>query len=122
MAAVRSVPSATPPVAAEGDDTGGPSSRTRSVWLLQLVLGASVVITVLLVQALEPSLFAVWTFSTGVGVVIALTAVAIMVPWHRLPRNAVALIPFGDIIGIGLLSFGTDLRFAGARVAAAQPH
>jgi signal transduction histidine kinase len=111
MAAVRSVPSATSPVASDGDGTVGPSSRTRSVWLLQLVLGASVVITVLLVQALEPSLFAVWTFSTGVGVVIALTAVAIMVPWHRLPRNAVALIPFGDIVGIGLLSFGTDLRF-----------
>ncbi|MXS76120.1 MULTISPECIES: sensor histidine kinase [unclassified Microbacterium] len=111
MAAVRSVPPASSPVASESDDASGPSSRTRSVWLLQLVLGASVVITVLLVQALEPSLFAVWTFSTGVGVVIALTAVAIMVPWHRLPRNAVALIPFGDIVGIGLLSFGTDLRF-----------
>lgn len=111
MAAVRSVPPASSPVASDSDDASGPSSRTRSVWLLQLVLGASVVITVLLVQALEPSLFAVWTFSTGVGVVIALTAVAIMVPWHRLPRNAVALIPFGDIVGIGLLSFGTDLRF-----------
>lgn len=111
MAAVRSVPPASSPGASDTDDASGPSSRTRSVWLLQLVLGASVVITVLLVQALEPSLFAVWTFSTGVGVVIALTAVAIMVPWHRLPRNAVALIPFGDIVGIGLLSFGTDLRF-----------
>lgn len=111
MAAARSVSPAASPVVSEADDVTGPSSRTRSVWLLQLVLGASVVITVLLVQALEPSLFAVWTFSTGVGVVIALTAVAIMVPWHRVPRNAVALIPFGDIIGIGLLTFGTDLRF-----------
>jgi signal transduction histidine kinase len=112
MAAVRSVPSAISPGLSDADDTSGPSSRTRSVWLLQLVLGASVVITVLLVQALSPSLFAVWTFSTGVGIVIALTAVSIMVPWHRLPRNMVALIPFGDIVGIGLLSFGTDLRFS----------
>jgi signal transduction histidine kinase len=111
MSAVRSGLRATSPVVADSDESSGPSSRTRSVWLMQLILGASVVITVLLVQALEPSLFAVWTFSTGVGVVIALTAVSIMVPWHRLPRNAVALIPFGDIVGIGLLSFGTDLRF-----------
>jgi len=99
---------------AAGDWTsadGTPTSRTRSVWLLQLVLGASVVITVLLVQALTPSLFAVWTFSTGVGTIIALTAVAVVVPWHRLPRNAVALVPFGDLLGIGLLSFGSDLRF-----------
>jgi PAS domain S-box-containing protein len=111
MSAGRIVPSAAPARVPQTDEGSSPSSRTRSVWLLQLVLGASVVITVLLTQALEPSLFAVWTFSTGVGVVIALTAVAIIVPWHRLPRNAVAVIPFGDIIGIGLLSFGTDLRF-----------
>lgn len=108
---MRSVPPAVPPVNGPGEDGTSPSTYTRSVWLLQLVLGASVVITVLLVQALQPSLFAQWPFSSGVGVIIALTAVAIVVPWHRLPRAAVAAIPFADIIGIGLLSFGTDLRF-----------
>ncbi|MDU0325726.1 PAS domain-containing sensor histidine kinase [Microbacterium sp. KSW2-21] len=112
MASLRSVPPAVPPEVVPDDDATNPSSRTRSVWLLQLVLGASVVITVLLVQALEPSLFALWPFSSGVGVIIALTAVAIVVPWQKLPRAAVALIPFGDIVGIGLLSFGTDLRFS----------
>lgn len=112
MAAVMSVAPATPPGDSDADDNSGHSSRTRSIWLLQLVLGASIVITVLVVQALEPSLFAIWTFSTGVGIVIALTAVSIMVPWHRLPRNAVALIPFADIVGIGLLTFDTELRFS----------
>lgn len=112
MPSLRSVPPAVPPEVVPDDDATNPSSRTRSVWLLQLVLGASVVITVLLVQALEPSLFALWPFSSGVGVIIALTAVAIVVPWQKLPRAAVALIPFGDIVGIGLLSFGTDLRFS----------
>ncbi len=111
MASLRNVPPAVPPDGLHEDDAKAPSSRTRSVWLLQLVLGASVVITVLLVQALEPSLFTHWPFSSGVGVVIALTAAAIVVPWHRLPRWTVSLIPFGDIVGIGLLSFGTDLRF-----------
>lgn len=111
MASARSVPPAVVAGGAQDEDGASPSSRTRSVWLLQLVLGASVVITVLLVQALEPSLFSLWSFSSGVGVVIALTAVAIVVPWHRLPRSAVAAVPFGDIVGIGLLSFGTDLRF-----------
>ncbi|KSU56083.1 hypothetical protein AS029_01940 [Microbacterium enclense] len=90
---------------------GGLGGRTRSVWLHQLILGASVMITVLLVQVIEPALFAYWPFSAGVGVVIALTAVAIVVPWHRLPRAAVSVIPFGDIVAIGLMSIGTDLRF-----------
>lgn len=108
---MRSVPPAVPPESIPDDDATNPGSRTRSVWLLQLVLGASVVITVLLVQALEPSLFSLWPFSSGVGVIIALTAIAIVVPWQKIPRSAVAVIPFGDIIGIGLLSFGTDLRF-----------
>lgn len=104
----------TSPASADGardDDVGGLGGRTRSVWLHQLILGASVMITVLLVQVIEPALFAYWPFSAGVGVVIALTAVAIVVPWHRLPRAAVSVIPFGDIIAIGLMSIGTDLRF-----------
>ncbi|WP_225310207.1 sensor histidine kinase [Microbacterium testaceum] len=112
MASMRSVPPAVPPEGIPDDDANTPGSRTRSVWLLQLILGASVVITVLLVQALEPSLFTRWPFSSGVGVIIALTAIAIVVPWHKVPRAVVAVIPFGDIIGVGLLSFGTDLRFS----------
>lgn len=112
MASPRSVPSAVPSDdGARDDDTDGPGGRTRSVWLLQLLLGASVMITVLLVQVIEPTLFAYWPFSAGVGVVIALTAVAIVVPWHKVPRAAVSVIPFGDIIAIGLMSVGTDLRF-----------
>ncbi len=50
---MRSVPPAVPPESIPDDDATNPGSRTRSVWLLQLVLGASVVITVLLVQALR---------------------------------------------------------------------
>jgi signal transduction histidine kinase len=102
------------PIPSEGAHGGDPNSaggRTRSVWLLQLVLGASVMIAVLLVQIIEPSLFGYWPFTTGVGVILALTAVAIVVPWHRWPRAAVSIIPFGDIVAIGLMSVGTDLRF-----------
>ncbi|MFZ8758303.1 sensor histidine kinase [Microbacterium sp. HMH0099] len=103
--------STTSPRDRSGTDDTGPGSRTRSVWLQQLVLSASVVITVLVVQALQPELFKVWTFSTGVALIIALTAAALVVPWHRVPRTAVAAIPLGDVLGIGLLAFGTDLRF-----------
>ncbi|MCJ1706368.1 ATP-binding protein [Microbacterium sp. VKM Ac-2923] len=110
MAPPRSVTPA-PSDSARDDDRTGSGGRTRSVWLLQLILGASVMITVLLVQVIEPILFTSWSFSSGIGIVIALTAVAIVVPWHKLPRAAVSAIPFGDIIAIGLMSVGTDLRF-----------
>ena len=93
-------------------EESSPSSRTRSVWLLQLILAASIVVTVLLVQALEPSLFGSWTFSLGVAVVIAITVVALVVPWHRVPRDVILILPFGDLVGVGLLAFGSDLRFS----------
>ncbi|MGP3535832.1 ATP-binding protein [Microbacterium sp. RD1] len=111
MAAVDSFSAASSPDGSASDDEAAPSSRTRSVWLLQLVLAASIVVTVLVVQALEPSLFSIWTFSAGVAIVIALTAVALIVPWHRFPREAIMLIPFSDLVGISLMSFGSDLRF-----------
>ncbi|MDC5112984.1 hypothetical protein NRA17_18630, partial [Acinetobacter baumannii] len=112
MAAANRFPAMAPADDSVLDEEGSsPGSRTRSVWLLQLVLAASVVVTVLVVQALQPTLFGVWTFSAGVAVVIALTAVALVVPWQKLPRSAVMLIPFGDLIGIGLLAFGSELRF-----------
>lgn len=92
-------------------DEDSPASRTRSVWLQQLVLAASIVLIVLIVQALQPEQFARWTFSAGIAVIIALTAIALVVPWHRLPRGAVMLVPFGDLIGVALLAFGSELRF-----------
>ncbi|MCR2827553.1 sensor histidine kinase [Microbacterium sp. zg.Y909] len=42
-------------------------------------------------------------FFSGVLLVVALTAVAIVVPWARVPLWWTALIPLGDIIGIGLM-------------------
>jgi two-component system, OmpR family, phosphate regulon sensor histidine kinase PhoR len=111
MAAANRFPARTPADPDLADEEGTPVSRTRSVWLLQLVLAASIVIIVLVVQTLQPALFGSWTFSTGVAVIIGLTAVALIVPWHRVARNAVMLIPFGDLIGIAFLTFGSDLRF-----------
>jgi signal transduction histidine kinase len=112
MAAANTFPAPSP--AEDGsreDDAASVDSRTRSIWLLQLVLAASVVVTVLAVQALEPSLLAVWTFSAGVGVIIALTAASLVIPWRRLPRSVIMLVPFGDLIGVSFLAFDSELRF-----------
>jgi signal transduction histidine kinase len=112
MAAANRFPAAAPIEASAADlEESSPSSRTRSVWLLQLVLAASIVVTVLVVQALQPTMFAMWTFDLGVGVIIALTAASLIVPWPKVPRNLVILLPFGDLLGVGLLAFGSEMRF-----------
>ncbi|MFJ6651222.1 sensor histidine kinase [Microbacterium sp. NPDC091313] len=114
MAAAANSFSAASPAdsAAFSDDAVSATSRTRSVWMLQLVLAASVVVTVLVVQALEPQLFGVWTFSSGAAMLVALTAVTLVVPWQRVPRAAIIALPLGDLVGISLLAFGSDLRFS----------
>jgi signal transduction histidine kinase len=87
-----------------------PDARTRSIWLTQLALAASVVVISLVVQALLPGRIARWTFATGVVLILAVTMFALAAPWPRLSRRVVALIPLVDLAGIGLLSAGDELR------------
>jgi signal transduction histidine kinase len=92
--------------------TGAPDARTRSIWLTQLVLAASVVTICVLVLALQPTLFARWTVTIGMTLLIALTIVTLVTPWSRLPPMAVLSIPFLDAIAIGLVASNTELRFS----------
>lgn len=89
---------------------GAPSARTRSIWLTQLVLAASVLITAVLVMALQPELFARWNFLVGAFAVMLLTLATLGAPWPRLSSGAVLAIPFADAVAIGLMASGTELR------------
>jgi two-component system phosphate regulon sensor histidine kinase PhoR len=89
-----------------------PGTRTRSIWLTQLVLAASVVMLCVLVLVLQPALFARWNFALGMLALILLTLATLAIPWSRLPRNAVLAVPFLDALAIGLVASNTDLRFA----------
>lgn len=89
---------------------GAPDARTRSIWLTQLVLAASVLITSILVMALQPSIFGRWNFLAGTLAVVVLTLATLALRWSRLPVNAVLAIPFADALAIGLMSSGTELR------------
>lgn len=87
-------------------------TRTHSIWLSQLLLSIVVVVIVLLVQALSPQTLNLWTFTIGVSLVVVLTAVALALPWHRLPRWAVLFIPLLDIVAVGLMTRDTSIDFA----------
>lgn len=89
----------------------GPSGRTRSIWLWQLSLSAVVVVLILAVLVLVPDLLATPTMGAGVAMILALTLVTMVVPWHRASSTLVGLLPLADILAIGLLTFGGDLRF-----------
>ncbi|MFF2487776.1 ATP-binding protein [Microbacterium sp. NPDC058062] len=89
---------------------GAPDGRTRSIWLTQLVLAASVLITAILVMVLQPALFGRWNFLLGTFAVVVLTIATLALPWSRLPAAAVLVIPFADALAIGLMSSGMELR------------
>ena len=87
-------------------------TRTYSIWLSQLLLSIVVVVIVLLVQALSPETLNLWTFTMGVSLVVVLTALALALPWQRLPRWAVLAIPLLDIVAVGLMTRDTPIDFA----------
>ncbi len=91
---------------------GVPDARTRSIWLTQSVLAASVITICVLVLALQPTLFGQWNFSAGMTAIIALTLATLVTPWSALSKNAVLVIPFLDAVAIGLAASNTDLRFS----------
>ncbi|MFT4212233.1 MAG: PAS domain-containing sensor histidine kinase [Microbacterium sp.] len=84
-------------------------SRTRSIWLSQLLLAAVVVIVALVVQTLAPSQFVHWTFSAGVAGVVGVTALTLVLPWALLPQRAVLALPLLDIVAIGFLQYSGGL-------------
>ena len=87
-------------------------TRTYSIWLSQLLLAIVVVVIVLLVQALSPETLNLWTFTIGVSLVVILTAVALALPWQRLPRWAVLAVPLLDIVAVGLMTRDAPVDFA----------
>ena len=87
-------------------------ARTRSIRLWQLSLAAVILVAGLVIVVLAPSLLAEPTTVAGVVVILALTVVTLLVPWHRVPRAGVLIVPFVDILAIGLLAYGGDVWFA----------
>ncbi len=87
------------------------SPRNRSVWLWQLSLAAVIVILTLAIVVLVPTQLAEPTTAAGLALILIFTVVALIVPWDRVSRSTIAVLPFADILAIGLIAYGDDLRF-----------
>lgn len=84
--------------------------RRAAVWRWQLMLALSTALVAVLVAGFRPDFFAQGSFALGMAAITAITLVAFAVPWRRVPKWAIALIPFADILAIGLTTMAADIR------------
>ena len=83
----------------------GPSLN-RAVFLNQLVFGAVVIAIVCAVQLGQPHAAPPPLFFRGVAAALVATALAVIVPWHRVRPAFTAVIPLMDILAIMLIREG----------------
>lgn len=86
------------------------SVRTRSIWRWQLIFAAATVTVTATIAVLDPIRLTDVGVIGGAIAVVALTGMALLVPWHRVPRNATVLLPLAGIVAIGALSAGEQTR------------
>jgi two-component system phosphate regulon sensor histidine kinase PhoR len=87
-------------------------SRVHTVWIWQLSFGAVVGIITVLTAIMDPQVLVVPPLAIGVAGVFVTTVAALIIPWHKYPESAATVLPYLDIIWVGLLTFGTDLRLS----------
>lgn len=85
-------------------------ARSRSIWQWQLILAFSTVAIALAVALLDSQMFGDPSFGIGIVLIVLISATTLVVPWPRVPRWAVMLVPALDIIAIALMSANNDVR------------
>ena len=91
-------------------DTGAPrrgsATLDRSVVLSQLLFGVVVVVVAFVLQLFSPEALSRPLVLAGLTLTLVTSGVTVVVPWHRLPRDLVMLVPFADIVVVALLRLG----------------
>ena len=79
------------------------STRTRSIWLWQLVLAAAVVVIMLVITTLDRDRLTEPPLIVGATMLILISAAVMFIPWDRVSRDAVVAVPHlrrrGDVAG-----------------------
>lgn len=84
----------------------GGMTLDRSVILSQLLFGVVVVVVVFILQVFSPDSLSRPLVLAGITLTFLTSGITVAVPWHRLPRDLVMLVPFADIVVVGLLRLG----------------
>src|SRR5690606_17816343 len=61
---------------------------------------------------IAPDVLVIPALVAGITGLFATTVAALALPWRRYPLDAIAVLPFLDIVWVGLLTFSTDLRLS----------
>lgn len=78
----------------------------RSVILSQLLFGVVFVVVIFTLQVFAPELVTSPLALLGIAAAFVVTGITVVVPWHRLPRATVMLVPALDILAIGIVRIG----------------
>lgn len=84
--------------------------RTVSIWRWQLVFTGSFVAIVVTIAAFKSETLGLPLFLAGLAMVVVTTIATLVLPWHRLPRAAVPVIPLLDALAVGFTTNAPDLR------------
>lgn len=90
-----------------GGTIDGAGARDRSVFIAQLPLTGSVAIILVALALTVPALLSSPGIVVGIVLVFLTTGLAIVIPWHRLPRWTVGTLPLADMVAVGLLHLPT---------------
>jgi signal transduction histidine kinase len=74
----------------------------RSVFLSQLLLAAATLLLVAVTVANNPAMFVEPLYFLGVMIIFGTTGLAAAVPWRRLPKIYIVILPLLDIVGLAL--------------------
>src|SRR6187455_2871632 len=74
----------------------------RSVFLSQLLLAAATLLLVAVTVANNPAMFVEPLYFLGVMIIFGTTGLAAAVPWRRLPKMWIVVLPLLDIVGLSL--------------------
>lgn len=85
------------------------NSDSLSVWRWQLMLAGGAVLIAVFTALLAPELLQRLTIGAGFVGIVALTLCTFFVPWQRLSKRVILLVPMLDIVFVGLLSLGREL-------------
>ncbi|MDZ8170638.1 sensor histidine kinase [Microbacterium xanthum] len=86
------------------------STRTRSIWLWQLVLAAAVVVIMLVITVLDTENLSHTSLLVGSALIIVISAVVLFVPWDQIPRDTVIVVPLVDTFAVGVMAQDSGLR------------